>query len=233
MLKGRTRDGPAQTHPLLVHGLGQPGHHDGNRGTYPRTAYKFASVRVRLAQGWGAISRQAGQSQMIFAGAGLSGFELTSAYAAAEFGLEGWMSRCSPRFAPFGIATHHRQPPVLPHRSADPEVGDLRHAVPRALRRPVMGSGCSGTRAGTASRPATRQRALITIAEAAAPPPRRRRCHRPRRAERPRTCTSSSRPTGGRRAAWRTTTPSPPPADHKPCRLELRPVPAPGAVDHM
>src|SRR5215218_7489430 len=41
----------------------------------------------------------------ISSGAGLSGFEFNSAYAAAKFGLEGWMESLQPEVAPFGIRT--------------------------------------------------------------------------------------------------------------------------------
>lgn len=41
----------------------------------------------------------------ISSGAGISGFEFNSAYAAAKFGLEGWMESLQPEVAPFGVNT--------------------------------------------------------------------------------------------------------------------------------
>jgi NAD(P)-dependent dehydrogenase (short-subunit alcohol dehydrogenase family) len=49
--------------------------------------------------------QRSGQIMSISSGAGLSGFEFNSAYAAAKFGLEGWMESLAPEVAPFGINT--------------------------------------------------------------------------------------------------------------------------------
>src|SRR6266508_1623505 len=49
--------------------------------------------------------QRSGQIIAISSGAGLSGFEFNSAYAAAKFGLEGWMESLHPEVAPFGIST--------------------------------------------------------------------------------------------------------------------------------
>src|SRR3954452_7382346 len=49
--------------------------------------------------------RRSGHIMSISSGAGLSGFEFNSAYAAAKFGLEGWMESLQAEVAPFGIAT--------------------------------------------------------------------------------------------------------------------------------
>src|SRR3712207_1948415 len=47
--------------------------------------------------------QRSGHIMSISSGAGLSGFEFNSAYAAAKFGLEGWMESLAPEVAPFGI----------------------------------------------------------------------------------------------------------------------------------
>src|SRR4051794_34163308 len=49
--------------------------------------------------------QRSGHIISISSGAGLSGFEFNSAYAAAKFGLEGWMESLEPEVAPFGIHT--------------------------------------------------------------------------------------------------------------------------------
>ena len=49
--------------------------------------------------------QRAGHIISISSGAGLVGFEFNSAYAAAKFGLEGWMESLQPEVAPFGIRT--------------------------------------------------------------------------------------------------------------------------------
>jgi NAD(P)-dependent dehydrogenase (short-subunit alcohol dehydrogenase family) len=49
--------------------------------------------------------QRAGHIIAISSGAGLAGFEFNSAYAAAKFGLEGWMESLAPEVAPFGIHT--------------------------------------------------------------------------------------------------------------------------------
>jgi NAD(P)-dependent dehydrogenase (short-subunit alcohol dehydrogenase family) len=49
--------------------------------------------------------QRSGHIMSISSGAGLSGFEFNSAYAAAKFGLEGWMESLQPEVAPFGITT--------------------------------------------------------------------------------------------------------------------------------
>jgi NAD(P)-dependent dehydrogenase (short-subunit alcohol dehydrogenase family) len=49
--------------------------------------------------------QRSGHIMSISSGAGLSGFEFNSAYAAAKFGLEGWMESLQPEVEPFGIST--------------------------------------------------------------------------------------------------------------------------------
>src|SRR6266566_3026784 len=49
--------------------------------------------------------QRSGHIISISSGAGLVGFEFCSAYAAAKFGLEGWMESLRPEVEPFGIHT--------------------------------------------------------------------------------------------------------------------------------
>jgi NAD(P)-dependent dehydrogenase (short-subunit alcohol dehydrogenase family) len=49
--------------------------------------------------------QRSGHIISISSGAGLMGFEFNSAYAAAKFGLEGWMESLAPEVAPLGIHT--------------------------------------------------------------------------------------------------------------------------------
>src|SRR5438874_8078674 len=49
--------------------------------------------------------QRSGHIISISSGAGLVGFEFNSAYAAAKFGMEGWMESLAPEVAPFGIST--------------------------------------------------------------------------------------------------------------------------------
>ena len=82
--------------------------------------------------------QRSGHIMSISSGAGLSGFEFNSAYAAAKFGLEGWMESLSLRSA---LRHHHhrRQPRVLPHRSLAGVGGyDALHC---GLRGPSCGAG--------------------------------------------------------------------------------------------
>lgn len=49
--------------------------------------------------------QRSGHIISISSGAGISGFEFNSAYAASKFGLEGWMESLQPEVSPFGIHT--------------------------------------------------------------------------------------------------------------------------------
>src|SRR4051795_1928214 len=49
--------------------------------------------------------QRSGHIISISSGAGLVGFEFNSAYAAAKFGMEGWMESLAPEIAPLGIST--------------------------------------------------------------------------------------------------------------------------------
>src|SRR5688572_8185556 len=85
--------------------------------------------------------QRSGHIISISSGAGLSGFEFNSAYAAAKFGLEGWMESLGPEVAPFGIHATIVNPgffrtDLLTHESATyatPSIADYaeRHAARR------------------------------------------------------------------------------------------------------
>jgi NAD(P)-dependent dehydrogenase (short-subunit alcohol dehydrogenase family) len=119
-------------------------------------------------------ARRSGHILAISSGAGLSGFEFNSAYAAAKFGLEGWMESLSPEVAPFGIHTTIVNPgffrtELLTQESttyATPSIPDYaeRHAA-----RVQWFADMNGQQAGD---PAKLARALITIASQEQPPRR-------------------------------------------------------------
>src|SRR5256885_6542658 len=98
--------------------------------------------------------------------AGLVGFAFCSAYAAAKFGLEGWMESLQPEVAPFGIATTIVNPgffrtELLTEESvtyAEPSIDDYAN---RRAGQLDWWKAQSGQQPGD---PAKLARALITIA---------------------------------------------------------------------
>ena len=68
---------------------------------------EMRSDRVRRPFGWRQVDALSLQDldHRKGARAGISGFEFNSAYAAAKFGVEGWMESLQPEVAPFGITT--------------------------------------------------------------------------------------------------------------------------------
>jgi NAD(P)-dependent dehydrogenase (short-subunit alcohol dehydrogenase family) len=103
-----------------------------------------------------------------------SGAEFTSAYAAAKFGLEGWMEALRVEVAPFGIHTTVVNPgffrtELLSEQStryAEPSIADY-----DARRAPLL-AAWKGTHGQQAGDPAKLAQALLTIARQE-PPPRR------------------------------------------------------------
>ena len=79
--------------------------------------------------------QRSGQIITISSMAGLVGFEFGSAYAAAKFGLEGWMRSLLVEVAPFGIAAITVNPGFFRTELLTEEVDQLRRAPPRRLRR--------------------------------------------------------------------------------------------------
>ena len=119
--------------------------------------------------------QRSGHIMSISSGAGLSGFEFNSAYAAAKFGLEGWMESLQPEVAPFGITTTIVNPgffrtDLLTQESAtyaEPSIADYAERV--TAQRVQWYEPMNGQQAGD---PAKLAQALITIASQEQPPRR-------------------------------------------------------------
>jgi NAD(P)-dependent dehydrogenase (short-subunit alcohol dehydrogenase family) len=118
--------------------------------------------------------QRSGHILSISSGAGLSGFEFNSAYAAAKFGLEGWMESLGPEVAPFGIHTtvvnpgFFRTELLTPESTtyAAPSIGDY---AERHAQREQWFASMNGQQAGD---PAKLAAALLAIV-ALEPPPQR------------------------------------------------------------
>ena len=116
--------------------------------------------------------QRSGHIISISSGAGISGFEFNSAYAAAKFGLEGWMESLQPEVAPFGINTTivnagMFRTEFLTQNSttyASPSIED--YAERRKLNQEAYESQ-NGKQAGD---PAKLARALVSIADEKQPP---------------------------------------------------------------
>jgi NAD(P)-dependent dehydrogenase (short-subunit alcohol dehydrogenase family) len=118
--------------------------------------------------------QRAGHIISISSGAGLSGFEFNSAYAAAKFGLEGWMESLGPEVAPFGIHTTIVNPGFFRTELLTP--GSTRYATAsiedyadRHAQQVQTYESVNGNQPGD---PAKLARALITIADQPQPPDR-------------------------------------------------------------
>jgi NAD(P)-dependent dehydrogenase (short-subunit alcohol dehydrogenase family) len=117
-------------------------------------------------------TQRSGHIISISSGAGLSGFEFNSAYAAAKFGLEGWMESLAPEVAPFGIHTTIVNPgffrtELLTTDSAsyaEPSIADY---ADRHAQRVEWYEAMNGQQAGD---PAKLAQALIMIANQQSPP---------------------------------------------------------------
>jgi NAD(P)-dependent dehydrogenase (short-subunit alcohol dehydrogenase family) len=118
--------------------------------------------------------QRSGHIMSISSGAGLSGFEFNSAYAAAKFGLEGWMESLQPEVAPFGITTTIVNPgffrtDLLTQEStsyATPSIADYADCHAERVQ---WYESMNGRQAGD---PGKLARALITIADQERPPRR-------------------------------------------------------------
>ena len=118
--------------------------------------------------------QRSGHILSISSGAGLSGFEFNSAYAAAKFGLEVWMESLQPEVAPLGIATTIVNPgffriDLLTQESATYARPSIADCADRHAERVQWYESMHGQQAGD---PAKLARALITIASQEQPPRR-------------------------------------------------------------
>ncbi len=118
--------------------------------------------------------QRSGHIMSISSGAGLSGFEFNSAYAAAKFGLEGWMESLQPEVEPFGIATTIVNPgffrtDLLTQGSTTYASRSIADYADRHAERVQWYESMNGQQAGD---PAKLARALITIASQEQPPRR-------------------------------------------------------------
>ena len=106
--------------------------------------------------------------------AGLAGFEFNSAYAAAKFGLEGWMEALAPEVALFGIHTTIVNPgffrtELLTKESTTYATPSIEDYADRHAERVQWFEAMNGQQAGD---PAKLARALVTIADLEQPPRR-------------------------------------------------------------
>jgi len=104
--------------------------------------------------------------------AGLVGQEFCSAYAAAKFGLEGWMESLVPEIAPFGISATIVEPgffrtELLESASTTYAELSIEDYADRSAQTEETWQGMNGQQAGD---PAKLARALITIADQDQPP---------------------------------------------------------------
>ena len=112
--------------------------------------------------------------------AGFLGAEFTSAYAAAKFGLEGWMESLAPEVAPFGIRTMIVEPGffrtdlLTPESTsyAEPSIDDYAERTKQTV---TAWNGMNGLQGGDPAKLAAALIQLIGLRRAAAALGRRRR----------------------------------------------------------
>jgi len=119
-------------------------------------------------------TQRSGHIMSISSGAGLAGFEFNAAYAAAKFGLEGWMESLHAEVAPFGIYTTIVNPgffqtELLTQESATYATSSIEDYAERHAERVQWYEAMNGQQAGD---PAKLARALVTIAGQEQPPRR-------------------------------------------------------------
>jgi NAD(P)-dependent dehydrogenase (short-subunit alcohol dehydrogenase family) len=116
--------------------------------------------------------QRSGNIISISSGAGLAGFEFSSAYAASKFGLEGWMDALQHEVAPFGITTTIVNPgffrtELISEKSmiyAEASIDDYNE---RRMQQEAWWQGQGGQQSGD---PAKLAQALIKIASEEPPP---------------------------------------------------------------
>src|SRR5204862_1911731 len=100
--------------------------------------------------------------------------EFCTAYAAAKFGVEGWIESLTPEVAPFGIRTMLVEPGffrtelLTPESTtyAEPSIGDYAERTKQTI---AAWNGMNGQQGGD---PAKLASALVTLVADANPPPR-------------------------------------------------------------
>lgn len=118
--------------------------------------------------------QRSGHIISISSGAGISGFEFNSAYAASKFGLEGWMESLQPEVSPFGIHTTIVNPGMfrtefLTKESATYANPSIEDYSDRRARNQDAYNAQNGKQAGD---PVKLAEALIKISENIQPPRR-------------------------------------------------------------
>jgi NAD(P)-dependent dehydrogenase (short-subunit alcohol dehydrogenase family) len=119
-------------------------------------------------------TQRSGHIMSVSSGAGLAGFEFNGAYAAAKFGLEGWMESLHAEVAPFGIYTTIVNPgffqtELLTQESTTYATPSIEDYAERHAERVQWYEAMNGQQAGD---PAKLARALVTIAGQEQPPRR-------------------------------------------------------------
>ncbi|WP_232328973.1 MULTISPECIES: SDR family NAD(P)-dependent oxidoreductase [Metabacillus] len=118
--------------------------------------------------------QRSGHIISISSGAGISGFEFNTAYAASKFGLEGWMESLQPEVSPFGIHTTIVNPgmfrtELLTRESATYADHSIEDYSDRRARSQDAYNSQNGKQAGD---PAKLAKALINISNEELPPRR-------------------------------------------------------------
>ena len=146
--------------------------------------------------------------------AGIAGQEFCTAYAAAKFGVEGWIESLTPEVAPFGIRTMLVEPGFFRTELLTPESTTVRRPLDRATtpsapgRPSLPGTSMNGRQGGD---PAKLAHALVQLAGQDEPPLRFAAgadAVASRRAEGQRTCWPRPTPTANCPATSPTTTPA-------------------------
>jgi len=118
--------------------------------------------------------QRSGLLMTISSTAGITGGMFCSAYAAAKFGIEGWMESLAPEVAPLGIRTMLVEPgffrtDLLSQGSTTYAASSIDDYAERTKETVTAWSGMDGKQGGD---PAKLAAALVTLTESAAPPVR-------------------------------------------------------------
>jgi NAD(P)-dependent dehydrogenase (short-subunit alcohol dehydrogenase family) len=119
-------------------------------------------------------AQRSGHVISISSSAGLSGFEFCSAYAAAKFGVEGWMESLRAEVAPYGITTTIVNPgffrtELLSKESTQYASASIGDYAERTAVQQAFWTSQNGKQGGD---PVKLAKAIVTIAGQAVPPSR-------------------------------------------------------------